>query len=68
MAFHEKHRGGDGQDRHRGLDRQFRSQHDFDFYAAGFRTDLRVPQAAMNKAGSTDPAKFAAALEGPPIT
>src|SRR5437588_770375 len=48
--------------------RAFRGQHNFDFYAAGFRTIFEFIQAAMNKAGSTDPLKFAQALEGMTIT
>jgi len=48
--------------------RSFRGQHNFDFYAAGFRTIFEFIQAAMNKAGSTDPLKFAQALEGMTIT
>ena len=46
----------------------FRDKHDFDFYAAGFRTIFEFLQAAMNKAGSADPLKFAQALEGLTIT
>ena len=42
----------------------FRDQHNFDFYAAGFRTIFEFIQAAFNKAGSTDVTKFALALEG----
>ncbi|HYX04984.1 MAG TPA: ABC transporter substrate-binding protein, partial [Reyranella sp.] len=46
----------------------FRSKHDFDFYAAGFRTIFEFIQAGFNKAGSTDPLKFADALEGMTLT
>ena len=42
----------------------FRDKHNFDFYAAGFRTIFEFIQAGFNKAGSTDPVKFARALEG----
>jgi branched-chain amino acid transport system substrate-binding protein len=42
----------------------FRSKHDFDLYAAGFRTLLEAIQAALNKAGSADPLKLSLALEG----
>ncbi|HYM01421.1 MAG TPA: branched-chain amino acid ABC transporter substrate-binding protein [Stellaceae bacterium] len=43
---------------------EFRKTHDFDFYGAGFRTIFEFIQAGFNKAGSTDPTKFAEALEG----
>jgi branched-chain amino acid transport system substrate-binding protein len=46
----------------------FRKTHDFDFYAAGFRTIFEFLQAGFNKAGSTDPAKLAYALEGMTLT
>ena len=46
----------------------FRASHDFDFYAAGFRTIFEFIQAGFNKAGSTDPVKFAEALEGLTMT
>jgi branched-chain amino acid transport system substrate-binding protein len=46
----------------------FRATHDFDFYAAGYRTIFEFIQAAFNKAGSVDPAKFAAALEDMSLT
>ncbi len=68
MAFHENIAVETGKTDTEGWTRQFRSQHDFDFYAAGFRTIFEFLQAAMNKAGSTDPAKVAAALEGLTIT
>lgn len=48
--------------------REFRATHDFDFYAAGFRTIFEFIQAGFNKAGSTDPLKFAQALEGLTLT
>jgi branched-chain amino acid transport system substrate-binding protein len=47
---------------------EFRAKHDFDFYAAGFRTIFEFIQAGFNKAGSTDPLKFADALEGMTLT
>jgi len=68
MAFHENIAVETGKTDTEGWTKQFRSTHDFDFYAAGFRTIFEFLQAAMNKAGSTDPAKFAAALEGLTIT
>ena len=37
----------------------FRDKYPFDFYAAGFRTIFEFLQAAINKAGSTDPTKIA---------
>lgn len=43
---------------------QFRAIHDFDFYGGGFRTIFEFLQAAIEKAGSTDAAKVATALEG----
>ena len=46
----------------------FRAKHDFDLYAAGFRTIFEFIQAGFNKAGSVDAAKFAAALEGMTLT
>jgi branched-chain amino acid transport system substrate-binding protein len=48
--------------------RKFRETHDFDFYAAGFRTIFEFIQAAFNKAGTTDPLAFALALEGLTLT
>ena len=48
--------------------REFRATHDFDFYVAGFRTIFEFIQAGFNKAGSTDPLKFAQALEGLTLT
>lgn len=42
----------------------FRDQHNFDFYAAAFRTIFEFIQAGFNKAGSTDATKLAFALEG----
>jgi branched-chain amino acid transport system substrate-binding protein len=48
--------------------REFRATHDFDFYAAGFRTMFELVQAAFNKAGSTDPVRVAEALEGMTMT
>jgi branched-chain amino acid transport system substrate-binding protein len=68
MAFHENIAVETGKTDTEGWTKQFRSQHDFDFYAAGFRTIFEFLQAAMNKAGSADPTKFAAALEGLTIT
>jgi branched-chain amino acid transport system substrate-binding protein len=68
MAFHENIAVETGKTDTEGWTKQFRTQHNFDFYAAGFRTIFEFIQAAMNKAGSTDPAKFAAALEGMTIT
>jgi branched-chain amino acid transport system substrate-binding protein len=68
MPFHENIAVETGKTDTEGWTRQFRAQHDFDFYAAGFRTIFEFLQAAMNKAGSADPAKFAAALEGLTIT
>jgi branched-chain amino acid transport system substrate-binding protein len=47
---------------------EFRAKHDFDFYAAGFRTIFEFIQAGFNQAGSTDPLKFADALEGMTLT
>lgn len=41
----------------------FRDKYPFDFYAAGFRTIFEYLQAAINKAGSTDPLKIALAME-----
>ena len=68
MPFHENIAVETGKTDTEGWTRQFRSTHDFDFYAAGFRTLFEFIQAAMNKAGSADPVKFAAALEGLTIT
>ena len=68
MAFHENIAVETGKTDTEGWTKQFRSQHDYDFYAAGFRTIFEFLQAAMNKAGSADPAKFSAALEGLTIT
>jgi len=68
MAFHENIAVETGKTDTEGWTKQFRNQHDFDFYAAGFRTIFEFLQAAMNKAGSADPVKFAAALEGLTIT
>jgi len=68
MAFHENIAVETGKTDTEGWTKQFRDQHKFDFYAAGFRTIFEFLQAAINKAGSTDPAKIAAALEGLTIT
>jgi branched-chain amino acid transport system substrate-binding protein len=68
MSFHENIAVETGKTDTEGWTRQFRAQHDFDFYAAGFRTIFEFIQAAMNKAGSADPLKFAQALEGLTIT
>ena len=68
MSFHENIAVETGKTDTEGWTKQFRSSHDFDFYAAGFRTIFEFLQAAMNKAGSADPVKFAAALEGLTIT
>jgi branched-chain amino acid transport system substrate-binding protein len=68
MPFHENIAVETGKTDTEGWTKQFRSQHDFDFYAAGFRTIFEFLQAAMNKAGSADPVKFSAALEGLTIT
>ena len=68
MAFHENIAVETGKTDTEGWTKQFRNQHDFDFYAAGFRTIFEFLQAAINKAGSTDPNKIAAALEGLTIT
>jgi len=68
MAFHENIAVETGKTDTEGWTKQFRSQHDYDFYAAGFRTIFEFLQAAMNKAGSADPVKFSAALEGLTIT
>jgi branched-chain amino acid transport system substrate-binding protein len=68
MPFHENIAVETGKTDTEGWTRQFRSQHDFDFYAAGFRTIFEFLQAAMNKAGSADPLKFSAALEGLTLT
>jgi branched-chain amino acid transport system substrate-binding protein len=68
MAFHENIAVETGKSDTEGWTRQFRAQHNFDFYFAGIRTAFELIQAAMNKAGSADPAKFAQALEGMTIT
>jgi branched-chain amino acid transport system substrate-binding protein len=68
MAFHENIAVETSKPDTEGWTKQFRSTHDFDFYAAGFRTIFEFLQAAMNKAGSADPVKFAAAMEGLTIT
>jgi branched-chain amino acid transport system substrate-binding protein len=68
MAFHENIAVETGKTDTEGWTKQFRSTHDYDFYAAGFRTIFEFLQAAMNKAGSADPIKFSAALEDLTIT
>ena len=68
MAFHENIAVETNKTDTEGWTRQFRAQHKFDFYAAGFRTIFEFLQAGINKAGSTDPNKIAAALEGLTIT
>lgn len=68
MPFHENIAVETGKTDTEGWTKQFRSTHDFDFYAAGFRTIFEFLQAAINKAGSAEPAKFAATLEGLTIT
>ena len=68
MAFHENIAVETGKSDTERWTRQFRAEHNFDFYFAGIRTAFELIQAAMNKAGSADPAKFAQALEGMTIT
>jgi len=68
MAFHENIAVETNKTDTEGWTKQFRAQHKFDFYAAGFRTIFEFLQAGINKAGSTDPNKIAAALEGLTIT
>ncbi len=58
MPFHENIAVETGKTDTEGWTKQFRTTHNFDFYAAGFRTIFEFIQAAMNKAGSADPAKF----------
>ena len=50
MAFHENIAVETGKTDTEGWTKQFRSTHNFDFYAAGFRTIFEFIQAAMNKA------------------
>ena len=64
MAFHENIAVETGKTDTEGWTKQFRSQHDFDFYAGGFRTIFEFLQAGFNKAGSTEATKLAYALEG----
>ena len=52
MAFHENIAVETGKTDTEGWTKQFRTQHDFDFYAAGFRTIFEFLQAAINKASS----------------
>ena len=61
MPFHENIAVETGKTDTEGWTKQFRSTHDFDFYAGGFRTIFEFLQTAMNKAGSADPLKFAQA-------
>jgi branched-chain amino acid transport system substrate-binding protein len=44
--------------------KRFRQTHDFELSWGAFRTDLELLQAAIDRAGSTDPLKIARALEG----
>ena len=50
MAFHENIAVETGKTDTEGWTKQFRATHNFDFYAAGFRTIFEFIQAAMNKA------------------
>jgi branched-chain amino acid transport system substrate-binding protein len=68
MAFHENVAVETGNKDLEEWTKAFRAKHDFDFYAAGFRTIFEFIQAGFNKAGSVDAAKFAAALEGMTLT
>src|SRR5258707_1886523 len=68
MAFHENVAVETGNKELEEWTKAFRAKHDFDFYAAGFRTIFEFIQAGFNKAGSVDAAKFAAAIEGMTIT
>jgi branched-chain amino acid transport system substrate-binding protein len=43
---------------------QFRATHDFDFFGGGQRTIFETLQASIEKAGSVDAQKVAAAMEG----
>ena len=69
MAFHENIAVETGKTDTEGWTKQFRATHDFDFYAAGFRTIFEFIQAAMNKAGLDRPRRSSRqALEGLTIT
>jgi branched-chain amino acid transport system substrate-binding protein len=68
MAFHENVAVETGNKDLEEWTKAFRAKHDFDFYAAGFRTIFEFILAGFNKAGSVDAAKFAAALEGMTLT
>ena len=68
MPFHENVAVETGNKDLEEWTKAFRAKHDFDFYAAGFRTIFEFIQAGFNKAGSVDAAKFAAALEGMTLT
>jgi ABC-type branched-chain amino acid transport systems, periplasmic component len=63
MAFNENIAPEIGNAEAEAWTKDFRSKYPFDFYAAGFRTIFEFMAAAINKAGSTDPTKVAAAME-----
>jgi len=68
MPFHENISVETGNKELEEWTKAFRAKHDFDFYAAGFRTIFEFIQAGFNKAGVVDATKFAAALEGMTLT
>jgi branched-chain amino acid transport system substrate-binding protein len=68
MPFHENISVETGNKELEEWTKAFRAKHDFDFYAAGFRTIFEFIQAGFNKAGAVDATKFAAALEGMTLT
>jgi branched-chain amino acid transport system substrate-binding protein len=43
---------------------RFRATHDFDFYGGGIRTILEYLQGSIQKSGTVEPEKIAAAMEG----
>ena len=65
MAFHENIAVETGKTDTEGWTKQFRSTHNFDFYAAGFRTIFEFIQAAMNKAKSSRPREVRPGARGP---
>ena len=65
MAFHENIAVETGKTDTEGWTKQFRSTHNFDFYAAGFRTIFEFIQAAMNKAEVERPHEDRPGARGP---
>jgi branched-chain amino acid transport system substrate-binding protein len=64
MAFNENEAVEIGNKDAEEWQKKFRDAHNFDFYAAGFRTIFEFLQAGVTKAGAVDATRIAFAMEG----